>query len=199
MERSVSSHVHSPFSDRAVSFFTCTLSLFRWSGQSLHMYTPFCDGAVSFFTCTFSLFRWSGRFLHMCAPPFQMERSVSSCVCSPFSDGAVIDGDNPEHIRWIFAKSTARADEHGICGVTYRLTQGAYHMSDCVAWLFFSVLFPFFSGCLGSLFVVLSLGQLHFVTFFFISVCKCTHTCIYICVYVYIIHSKNSSHFCVFM
>ena len=91
-----------------------------------------------------SLFTWSGQFLHVCALPFLMERSVSSCVCSPFSDGAVIDGDNPEHIRWIFAKATARADEHGICGVTYRLTQCAYHMSDCVAWLFFLFYFHFF-------------------------------------------------------
>ena len=71
IERSVSSHVHSPFSDGVVSLFTCALHLFRWSGQF----------PVSF-TCALHLFRWSGQFLHVCALPFQMERSVSSCVHS---------------------------------------------------------------------------------------------------------------------
>ena len=36
-----------------------------------------------------------------------------------------IDGDNPDHISWIFEKSQDRAAEYGIQGVTYRLTQGA--------------------------------------------------------------------------
>ena len=35
-----------------------------------------------------------------------------------------IDGDNPDHIMWIFKKSQDRAAEYGIQGVTYRLTQG---------------------------------------------------------------------------
>jgi ubiquitin-activating enzyme E1 C len=34
------------------------------------------------------------------------------------------DGDNPDHIQWIFDKSVERAKEFGINGVTYRLTQG---------------------------------------------------------------------------
>ena len=86
MVRSVSSRVHSPFCDGAVSFFTCTFSLFRWSGRFLHVCalpfkmewsvssrvrSTFSDGAVSFFTCTHSIFRWSGQFLHICAIPFR--------------------------------------------------------------------------------------------------------------------------------
>ncbi|XP_054719605.1 NEDD8-activating enzyme E1 catalytic subunit-like [Uloborus diversus] len=35
-----------------------------------------------------------------------------------------IDGDNPEHIKWIYDKALERADEYKIPGVTYRLTQG---------------------------------------------------------------------------
>lgn len=35
-----------------------------------------------------------------------------------------IDGDNPDHITWIYEKAQERADEFGIQGVTYRLTQG---------------------------------------------------------------------------
>ncbi|EGD72325.1 NEDD8-activating enzyme E1 catalytic subunit [Salpingoeca rosetta] len=35
-----------------------------------------------------------------------------------------IDGDNPEHITWLFEKARERAAEFGIGGVTYRLTQG---------------------------------------------------------------------------
>jgi len=35
-----------------------------------------------------------------------------------------LDGDNPEHVTWVFEKSLGRAKEHNIPGVTYRLTQG---------------------------------------------------------------------------
>ena len=48
-----------------------------------------------------------------------------------------IDGDNPDHIMWIFKKSQDRAAEYGIQGVTYRLTQGtlldAHRISDSCA------------------------------------------------------------------
>ena len=42
------------------------------------------------------------------------------------AEGVAIDGDNPDHIVWIFEKAQERADEYGIQGVNYRLTQGEY-------------------------------------------------------------------------
>uniref|UniRef100_A0A8C7ZL05 NEDD8-activating enzyme E1 catalytic subunit n=1 Tax=Oryzias sinensis TaxID=183150 RepID=A0A8C7ZL05_9TELE len=42
----------------------------------------------------------------------------------PFGDGVVLDGDDPEHIQWVFQRSLERAAEFSITGVTYRLTQG---------------------------------------------------------------------------
>ncbi|ELU00703.1 hypothetical protein CAPTEDRAFT_224197 [Capitella teleta] len=42
----------------------------------------------------------------------------------PFGDDVGIDGDDPSHIKWIYQKSIARADDYSIPGVTYRLTQG---------------------------------------------------------------------------
>ncbi|KAH9816590.1 hypothetical protein DFH28DRAFT_965731 [Melampsora americana] len=35
-----------------------------------------------------------------------------------------IDGDNPDHIQWLFEKASERADAHKITGVTWSLTQG---------------------------------------------------------------------------
>lgn len=35
-----------------------------------------------------------------------------------------LDGDNPEHIQWVFERAQERALEFSITGVTYRLTQG---------------------------------------------------------------------------
>lgn len=35
-----------------------------------------------------------------------------------------LDGDDPEHIKWIWEKASERAKEFNIHGVTYRLTQG---------------------------------------------------------------------------
>ena len=35
-----------------------------------------------------------------------------------------IDGDHPDHILWLFEKARTRADQYGIQGVSYRLTQG---------------------------------------------------------------------------
>ena len=49
-----------------------------------------------------------------------------------FKDAA-IDGDNSEHILWVFEKAQERANEYGIQGITYRLTQGVW--CACVAGL----------------------------------------------------------------
>ena len=35
-----------------------------------------------------------------------------------------VDGDDPEHITWLFQTAKKRADEFKIPGVTYSLTQG---------------------------------------------------------------------------
>ncbi|MBN3296614.1 UBA3 enzyme, partial [Amia calva] len=42
----------------------------------------------------------------------------------PFGEGVTLDGDDPEHIQWVFQKSLERAAQFNITGVTYRLTQG---------------------------------------------------------------------------
>ncbi|CAB1329836.1 unnamed protein product [Coregonus sp. 'balchen'] len=42
----------------------------------------------------------------------------------PFGDGVGLDGDNPEHIQWVFQRAQDRAADYSITGVTYRLTQG---------------------------------------------------------------------------
>ncbi|XP_016121375.1 NEDD8-activating enzyme E1 catalytic subunit-like, partial [Sinocyclocheilus grahami] len=41
-----------------------------------------------------------------------------------FGDAVGLDGDNPEHVQWVFQESLKRATEFNITGVTYRLTQG---------------------------------------------------------------------------
>lgn len=41
---------------------------------------------------------------------------------NPFN--ASIDGDDPQHITWIYEKSTERANQFNITGLTYRLVQG---------------------------------------------------------------------------
>ncbi|XP_028680342.1 NEDD8-activating enzyme E1 catalytic subunit isoform X3 [Erpetoichthys calabaricus] len=42
----------------------------------------------------------------------------------PFGDGVTLDGDDPEHIQWVFHRALERAAQFKITGVTYRLTQG---------------------------------------------------------------------------
>ena len=39
-------------------------------------------------------------------------------------DDVNIDGDNPDHISWICQQASERANQYGIAGVNYRLTQG---------------------------------------------------------------------------
>lgn len=40
------------------------------------------------------------------------------------TEGVGIDGDNPDHIKWLYDKSVERANSYGITGVSVRLTQG---------------------------------------------------------------------------
>lgn len=42
----------------------------------------------------------------------------------PYGDAVGVDGDNPDHVQWIFDKALKRSQEYNIKGVTYRLTQG---------------------------------------------------------------------------
>ena len=51
-------------------------------------------------------------------------------MCLLFCADVSIDGDNPDHISWIYERALERADEFGIQGVTYRLTQGTNCLSD---------------------------------------------------------------------
>uniref|UniRef100_A0A3Q4AC93 NEDD8-activating enzyme E1 catalytic subunit n=1 Tax=Mola mola TaxID=94237 RepID=A0A3Q4AC93_MOLML len=44
---------------------------------------------------------------------------------TPFGKDVVLDGDDPEHIQWVYQRSLKRAAEFNIPGVTYRLTQAA--------------------------------------------------------------------------
>jgi len=53
---------------------------------------------------------------------------------NPFEGTPAIDGDDPEHIKWILEKAQERASQFNISGVTYRLTQGVIkHIIPAVA------------------------------------------------------------------
>ena len=52
----------------------------------------------------------------------------------PFGEDVAIDGDDPNHLQWIYEKSLERAQEFNIEGVNYRLTQGVIkHIIPAVA------------------------------------------------------------------
>lgn len=42
---------------------------------------------------------------------------------APF-DGAILDGDDPQHVTWVYEKSQERANSFNITGLSYRLVQG---------------------------------------------------------------------------
>uniref|UniRef100_A0A673HXV4 NEDD8-activating enzyme E1 catalytic subunit n=1 Tax=Sinocyclocheilus rhinocerous TaxID=307959 RepID=A0A673HXV4_9TELE len=54
----------------------------------------------------------------------------------PFGDAVGLDGDNPEHVQWVFQESLKRAAEFNITGVTYRLTQGKTVILRCSCFSF---------------------------------------------------------------
>ncbi|XP_014367587.2 NEDD8-activating enzyme E1 catalytic subunit [Papilio machaon] len=43
---------------------------------------------------------------------------------NPWGSSTLLDGDDPQHVGWVFEKAQERAMKHGITSVTYRLTQG---------------------------------------------------------------------------
>ncbi|KXJ23833.1 NEDD8-activating enzyme E1 catalytic subunit [Exaiptasia diaphana] len=52
----------------------------------------------------------------------------------PFGENVPVDGDDPEHVQWIYNHAKQRAEEYNISGVTYRLTQGVVkHIIPAVA------------------------------------------------------------------
>lgn len=61
-------------------------------------------------------------------------RVISWSNEKPFGPDVAIDGDEPTHLKWIYEKAVSRANEFGINGVTYRLTQGVIkHIIPAVA------------------------------------------------------------------
>lgn len=54
----------------------------------------------------------------------EFARIISWTKHKPFGEETQIDGDDTNHLKWIFEKSLERANEFNIEGVTYRLTQG---------------------------------------------------------------------------
>ncbi|XP_028391695.1 NEDD8-activating enzyme E1 catalytic subunit-like isoform X2 [Dendronephthya gigantea] len=52
----------------------------------------------------------------------------------PFGDNTPVDGDNPQHVHWIYEQALKRSEDYNIRGVTYRLTQGVIkHIIPAVA------------------------------------------------------------------
>lgn len=85
----------------------------------------------SCFECTLSLFP-PARTFPLCTIA-NTPRLPEHCIeyahvvlwdkLKPFGNAA-LDKDDPDHIAWLYEKGKARAEQFGISGVTYRLTQG---------------------------------------------------------------------------
>ena len=75
----------------------------------------------------------SCRFLKLCT--LKQGYMLLILMCLSFCVDVPIDGDNPDHISWIYERALERADEFGIQGVTYRLTQGRNCSSDVYCML----------------------------------------------------------------
>lgn len=84
------------------------------------------------FECTLPLFPDQVTSYPLCtlaSTPRQPEHCIeyASIVLWPqaqMSDAPVPDGDNPEHVQWVYERALDRAESFGIQGVTYRLTMG---------------------------------------------------------------------------
>ena len=66
-------------------------------------------------------------------------------MCPLFCVDVPIDGDNPDHISWIYERALERADEFGIQGVTYRLTQG--RLTVCQTCVLYAAHSPCLVSC----------------------------------------------------
>lgn len=98
-----------------------------FQGQARVIYPRF----TSCFECTLSLFPPAKNY-PLCTIA-NTPRLPEHCIeyanvvlwgkLKPFGD-VKLDMDNPEHTQWLFEHAKARAQQFGIKGVTYRLTQG---------------------------------------------------------------------------
>uniref|UniRef100_A0A8C5R5W2 NEDD8-activating enzyme E1 catalytic subunit n=1 Tax=Leptobrachium leishanense TaxID=445787 RepID=A0A8C5R5W2_9ANUR len=66
----------------------------------------------------------------------------------PFGEGVQLDGDDPEHIQWIYKNSLERAAQFKIRGVTYRLTQ-AFSFDGIIKTFYF-----FLAACATEVFKI---------------------------------------------
>jgi ubiquitin-activating enzyme E1 C len=82
-------------------------------------------------------------------------RIISWTKEKPFGEDTPIDGDDPVHLKWLHEKATQRANEFGIKGVTYRLTQGVIKniipavasTNACIATMCATEVFKLATGC----------------------------------------------------
>uniref|UniRef100_A0A8D0C5L3 NEDD8-activating enzyme E1 catalytic subunit n=1 Tax=Scleropages formosus TaxID=113540 RepID=A0A8D0C5L3_SCLFO len=72
----------------------------------------------------------------------------------PFGDGVALDGDDPQHIQWVFQRSQERAAQFNITGVTYRLTQGEKAIKNNECTIILSLLFS--AACASEVFKIAS-------------------------------------------
>jgi ubiquitin-activating enzyme E1 C len=83
------------------------------------------------FECLLDLFPEDPLNFPMCTvavTPRQPEHCIAWAMMFAWpkekGQDAKIDGDDPDHISWLFQKAEGRAKEFNITGVTYKLTQG---------------------------------------------------------------------------
>jgi len=99
-----------------------------WMGQARVIFPYF--GPC--FECLLHLFPADPLSFQECTvavTPRQPEHCIVYAMSFSWKEDATrkdekIDGDDPEHIQWLFEKATIRANEFGIDGVSYKLTQG---------------------------------------------------------------------------